>query len=355
MSKNLKKILVAVVALVSMISVCLLTACGPKTWAEAENKTATEVYTFSGKLELGSFDINLKNSTLNVVRQYDKDGNMLVTINGTIKLNIPMLNQLSPIIASFMPAGGPTISENMDIGLDATIGYNKTEDKYKGFGKVSIGSWKYEIAPQSAPIAIDASKLSIVKFDRDAVNILYSNDVVTTGTVKSDVAFKGWYDQFVAGVVNNTTKYPYTANGEDKQLTIDEMSKDVTKTLLGADKEMGISALFDYIVKWKGHDIACTAEKKGDLIQKLTTEQKDVTFIEISKEDCQALCQEETVNFVLSFFDNLGQDTVNAIKSNAGTVIGAISGFFDAKGIKLTTSLKIDSTYTYGKAKFTAI
>lgn len=364
MSKTVKKIMIAVVAIVSILSVCLLTACNsPKSWAEAENKTATEVYTFSAKLNIGTFLVEIKESKLNVVRQYNEAGDMNVTIKGDINLSIPQLSTLNSVISQVGTSMGTDlswISSEMKVNLDVTLGYNAAQSKYKGFGTVKVGTFSYTLGSASAPVEIDAATIEkYVSFSRDAVSVLYSNDVATTGTVKSDVAFKGWYDQFVDGVVNNTTKYKYTGGGEEQMLTMNEMCEAVTEKLLGADRKMNAQQLFDFVITWKGFDIACTADMKGDLIQSLTTEQKDVTLLKIEAEDATALLQSETTDFVLSFFDFTAEelaemDEVIGLINN--TAFPLVRGWFESgTDLTLTTSLKIESTFTYGDAKFTTL
>lgn len=364
MSKTVKKIMIAVVAIVSILSVCLLTACNsPKSWAEAENKTATEVYTFSAKLNIGTFLVEIKESKLNVVRQYNEAGDMNVTIKGDINLSIPQLSTLNSVISQVGTSMGTDlswISSEMKVNLDVTLGYNAAQSKYKGFGTVKVGTFSYTLGSASAPVEIDAATIEqYVSFSRDAVSVLYSNDVATTGTVKSDVAFKGWYDQFVAGVVNNTTKYKYTGGGEEQMLTMNEMCEAVTEKLLGADRKMNAQQLFDFVITWKGFDIACTADMKGDLIQSLTTEQKDVTLLKIKAEDATALLQSETTDFVLSFFDFTAEelaemDEVIGLINN--TAFPLVRGWFESgTDLTLTTSLKIESAFTYGDAEFTTL
>lgn len=362
MSKTVKKIMIAVVAIVSILSVCLLTACNsPKSWAEAENKTATEVYTFSAKLNIGDFLVEIKESKLNVVRQYNEAGDMNVTIKGDINLSIPKLSSLQPVFSA-LPGDMDLswVAAEMKVNLDVTLGYNAAQSKYKGFGTVKIGTFSYTLGSASAPVEIDAATIEqYVSFSRDAVSVLYSNDVATTGTVKSDVAFKGWYDQFVAGVVNNTTKYKYTGGGEEQMLTMNEMCEAVTEKLLGADRKMNAQQLFDYVITWKGFDIACTADMKGDLIQSLTTEQKDVTLLKIKAEDAIALLKPATTDFVLSFFDFTAeeltemQDIIGVINNTAMPLVS--SWFESGIDLTLTTSLKIESAFTYGDAKFTTL
>ena len=362
MSKTVKKIMIAVVAIVSILSVCLLTACNsPKSWAEAENKTATEVYTFSAKLNIGDFLVEIKESKLNVVRQYNEAGDMNVTIKGDINLSIPKLSSLQPVFSA-LPGDMDLswVAAEMKVNLDVTLGYNAAQSKYKGFGTVKIGTFSYALGSASAPVEIDAATIEqYVSFSRDAVSVLYSNDVATTGTVKSDVAFKGWYDQFVAGVVNNTTKYKYTGGGEEQMLTMNEMCEAVTEKLLGADRKMNAQQLFNYVITWEGFDIACTADMKGDLIQSLTTEQKDVTLLKIKAEDAMALLKPATTDFVLSFFDFTAeelaemQDIIGVINNTAMPLVS--SWFESGIDLTLTTSLKIESAFTYGDAKFTTL
>lgn len=362
MSKTVKKIMIAVVAIVSILSVCLLTACNsPKSWAEAENKTATEVYTFSAKLNIGDFLVEIKESKLNVVRQYNEAGDMNVTVKGDINLSIPGLASLQPVFSA-LPGDMDLswVAAEMKVNLDVTLGYNAAQSKYKGFGTVKIGTFSYTLGSASAPVEIDAATIEqYVSFSRDAVSVLYSNDVATTGTVKSDVAFKGWYDQFVDGVVNNTTKYKYTGDGEEQMLTMNEMCEAVTEKLLGESRKMNAQQLFDYVITWKGFDIACTADMKGELIQSLKTEQKNVTLLKIKAEDAIALLKPATTDFVLSFFDFTAeelaemQDIIGVINN---TAMPLVSGWFGSgTDLTLTTSLKIESAFTYGDAEFTTL